>query len=141
VSDINERIEALKEEVAQLEIDKVAALAEFGEKAISELRDKKGFAEDAEKIDAIMAEIDAKGEEEKALLEEKEKLEEEEKEKLMKRTCFSCNTVNPEDAAFCENCGSKLGEPPKEYCKACGFMNQPDMAFCGKCGSKLGEDE
>ena len=140
MSDINERIEALKEAVAQLEIDKVAAFAEFGEKAISELRDNKEFAEDVEKIDAIIADIEAKGKEEAALLEEKEKFEEEEREKLMKRTCFSCNTVNPEDAAFCENCGSKLGEPPKEYCKACGFMNQPGMAFCGKCGNKLGED-
>ena len=140
MSDINERIEALKEEVAQLEIDKAAALAEFGEKALPELRGKKGFSEDAEKIDSLMAEIEAKGEEETALLEEKEKLEEEEREKLMKRTCFSCNNVNPEDAAFCENCGSKLGEPPAEYCKACKFMNQPGMAFCGKCGAKLGDD-
>jgi len=140
VADINEQIEALKEEVAKLEIDKVAALAELGEKAVEELRGKKGFAEDVEKIDALTAEIEAKGEEETALLEEKEKQEEEEREKLMKRTCYSCNTVNSEDAAFCENCGSKLGEPPKEYCKACGFMNQPDMAFCGKCGAKLGED-
>jgi len=140
VTDINEQIEALKEEVAQLEIDKVAALAEFGEKALPELRDKKDFAEDAGKIDGIIAEIEAKGKEEADLLAEKEKQEEEEREALMKRTCYSCNNVNPEDAVFCENCGSKLGEPPKEYCKACNFMNQPDMAFCGKCGAKLGED-
>ena len=139
MSDVNERLAALKEDVTKLEEEKVTALAGFGEKALPELRDKKGFSEEAAKIDEIIASISAKGEEEKALLEEKEKQEAEERERLMKITCFSCQTVNPDGAVFCENCGAKLGDPPKEYCKKCGFLNQPGMEYCGKCGNKLGE--
>lgn len=138
MSDINERIAALKEEVVKLEEEKFKAFAEFGEKALDELRGKKEFAEDAAKLDEIIAGINAKGEEEAALMVEKEKLEAEERERLMKLTCFSCHKVNPDGAVFCENCGSKLGDPPKEYCKNCGFLNQPGMEFCGKCGNKLG---
>ena len=141
MSDINERIEVLKEETVKLEEDRSKALAEFGEKALEELRGKKGFAEDAAKIDEITENIAAKGEEEKALLEEKKKLEEEEKERIFKLTCFSCQLVNADGAMFCENCGSKLGEPPREYCMICGTMNQPTLKFCGECGTKLDEIE
>jgi len=140
VSDINEQLTALKEEVARLEEERYKALMEFGEKALPELRGKADFSEDAAKLDELEASIKAKGEEEIALLAEKEKQEAEERERILKLTCFSCNIVNPEGAMFCENCGSKLGEPPREYCKNCGFMNQPGMMFCGKCGSKLDEE-
>ena len=140
MADINEQINALQEEKAKLAEDKIKALAEFGEKALAELRDKKDYSEDVAKIDKITAEIEAKDKKETSLLAEKEKQEKEEKERIMKLTCFSCNTVNPDGAVFCENCGAKLGEPPKEYCKSCNFMNQTGMAFCGKCGAKLGEE-
>ena len=140
MSDIDERIAALKEEVAGLEEERFKAFAEFGEKAFPEIRKKEGFSEIAEKIDALTVEIDAKGEQEKELLAEQERLEQEEKERILKCTCYSCQYVNTEDAVFCENCGAKLGEPPREYCKNCGTMNQPTLKFCGECGTKLDED-
>ena len=127
---IIEKIAALKEEAAKLEEERKAAFAEFGEKAFPKLKDKTEFADDVAKIEKIDEELNA-------LSAEKEKLELEEKEKMAKLTCFSCKTVNPEDAAFCENCGMKLGEPPREYCEKCGTMNEPHMKFCFECGSKL----
>lgn len=139
MSDINEKLAALKEEVIQLEEEKFKAFADFGEKALPELRDKKEFSEEAARIDEIIAGISAKGEEETALLLEQEKFEAEERERIMKLTCFSCHKINPDGAVFCENCGAKLGDPPKEYCKKCGFLNQQGMEFCGKCGNKLGD--
>jgi len=139
VADINEKLAALTEEVIKLEEEKFKALAAFGEKALPELKDNKDFSKDAEKINEIIVKISAKAKEETALLEEKEKLEAAERERIMKLTCFACHTVNPDGAVFCENCGAKLGDPPKEYCKKCGFLNQPGMEFCGKCGNKLGD--
>ena len=139
MADINEKLATLTEVVIKLEEEKFKALAEFGEKALPALRDNKDFSKDAEKIDEIIAKISAKAKEETALLEEKEKFEAAERERIMKLTCFACHTVNPDGAVFCENCGAKLGDPPKEYCKKCGFLNQPGMEFCGKCGNKLGE--
>ena len=132
-----EQITALQEEIAALESDREKALMEFGEAALSELRDNKEFAESAAKIDEIVKQIGEKKEEETELLAEKAKQEKEERERIVKLTCFKCNKVNPEGAAFCETCGSKIGELPREYCKACGTMNQTNMKFCGECGSKL----
>ena len=139
MADINEQLAALKEDVVKLEEEKFKAFAEFGEKALPELKDNKDFTNDAAKINKIIESINKKGEEEAALLVEKEKQEAAERERLMKLTCFACHTVNPDGAVFCENCGAKLGDPPKEYCKKCGFLNQPGMEFCGKCGNKLGD--
>jgi len=52
-------------------------------------------------------------------------------------TCFYCKTINADDAAFCEECGKRLGEKPREYCEACGTVNNPGQKFCGECGAKL----
>ena len=54
-------------------------------------------------------------------------------------TCFYCKTINADDAAFCEECGKRLGEKPREYCEACGTVNSPGQKFCGECGAKLVE--
>jgi RNA polymerase subunit RPABC4/transcription elongation factor Spt4 len=54
-------------------------------------------------------------------------------------TCFYCKTINADDAAFCEECGKKLGEKPREYCEGCGTVNNPGQKFCGECGAKLKE--
>jgi len=139
IKEISERIAALHEEKAKLEKELYKEFAEFGIKALPELRDKHGFTEDAAKLDVLIAEIRDKGAYEAALLEEKERREKEEEERILKLTCFSCHTVNIDDSVYCENCGVKLGEPPREYCKNCGTMNQPTLKYCGECGTKLDE--
>jgi len=48
--------------------------------------------------------------------------------------CPSCNTDNPADAAFCEQCGSKL----EVLCPGCGAPVSPGARFCRKCGAAIG---
>src|SRR6516225_480783 len=45
--------------------------------------------------------------------------------------CPSCKTDNPPDAAFCEQCGSKL----ELVCHACNAAVGPEARFCKKCGT------
>src|SRR6516165_8649481 len=47
--------------------------------------------------------------------------------------CPSCKTDNPPDAAFCEQCGSKL----ELVCPACKGAVSPGARFCKKCGSAI----
>ena len=48
--------------------------------------------------------------------------------------CSTCNTDNPADAAFCEQCGSKL----ELLCPLCKAAVNPRARFCKKCGTALG---
>ena len=137
MADINEQLTALKDELAKLEEERREACTEFGEAALPALRDNKDFAEAVAKIDGLTEKIAKTGEQESDLLAEKAKQEREERERIVKLTCFNCKMLNPDDAVFCENCGSKLGELPREYCTECGTLNQPGLKFCGECGKKL----
>ena len=139
MADINEQLNALKDELVKLDEERREALMEFGEAALAELRDNKDFSEAVTKIDELTEKITEKSELESTLLVNKEKQEREERERIVKLTCFSCNIVNPEGAMFCENCGAKLGVLPREYCKECGTMNQSGLKFCGECGNRLEE--
>jgi hypothetical protein len=47
--------------------------------------------------------------------------------------CLSCKTENPPDAAFCEQCGSKL----ELVCPVCKAAVSPGARFRKKCGSAL----
>src|SRR5215831_1884444 len=47
--------------------------------------------------------------------------------------CPSCKTDNPPDAAFCEQCGSKL----ELVCPACKAAVSPGARFCKKCGTAI----
>jgi class 3 adenylate cyclase len=48
--------------------------------------------------------------------------------------CSTCETDNPADAAFCEQCGSKL----ELLCPKCKAAVTPGARFCKKCGAALG---
>ena len=139
MSDIREKIDAIKAEIATAEEKKVEAFAELGELALPELKNNPTFAEPVAKLEGLLSEIEELSNKESELASEQEKAEKEEKERLLKCTCLVCKTVNPEDAKFCETCGGKLGEIPREYCEACGFMNPPGLKFCGACGAQLKE--
>ena len=47
--------------------------------------------------------------------------------------CPRCQTVNPEGAKFCQNCGQAL----QRKCPNCGTMNAPEAKFCMNCGWNL----
>ena len=47
--------------------------------------------------------------------------------------CPSCKTDNPPDAAFCEQCGSRL----ELVCPVCKAAVSSGARFCKKCGSAL----
>ena len=140
MSDIKEEIGAIIAKIEAAEAKKHDAFAEFVELALPELKSKPAFAGPVAKIEEIIAEIKEHSDRKDALVADQEKAEREEKERLIKCTCVACKTVNPEDAKFCETCGGKLGELPREYCEACCTLNQPGLKFCGECGAKLKED-
>ena len=50
--------------------------------------------------------------------------------------CPSCDSQNPEDAKFCDVCGTSL---PRR-CPACGASNRTTAKFCNGCGAALGQE-
>ena len=113
-----------------LDKERLDILIEIGEKAITELCDSPAFS-------GLIAKAEEVAEKINKLRENEEELHREENERISRHTCYKCNLVNPDGAKFCEECGGKLGEPPREYCKSCKTMNLPTMKFCGECGTKL----
>ncbi len=51
--------------------------------------------------------------------------------------CPRCQHENPGDAAFCQECGSRL----EAACPSCGTPNQLGAKFCKKCGQRLTQTE
>ncbi|MFQ5472517.1 MAG: protein kinase, partial [Dehalococcoidia bacterium] len=49
--------------------------------------------------------------------------------------CPSCDRDNPQEAAFCMSCGSKI----ESACPKCGKALPPDAAFCIACGQAIGD--
>ena len=48
----------------------------------------------------------------------------------------SCNSQNPEDAKFCDVCGTSL---PRR-CPLCGAPNRATAKFCNGCGAAIGQE-
>jgi class 3 adenylate cyclase len=48
-------------------------------------------------------------------------------------TCPGCRAQNPEDARFCEECGTRLALA----CPQCGAEISPGKKFCRSCGAAL----
>lgn len=54
--------------------------------------------------------------------------------------CSICQTTNPEDNAFCENCGTRIAPapPPPPSCSCGAPLSEMDSeGFCGGCGRRL----
>src|SRR5205809_611597 len=46
--------------------------------------------------------------------------------------CLNCQTLNPKNAKFCLECGTRL-----VVCPNCSTVNPPAAKFCIECGSAL----
>jgi len=128
--EIKAKLDTLAGLIAGLEQTETAKLAELGKKVLPEL------PKDSEHA-PLVAEINKIGGKIATMHREQSSLDEEYKQQLVALTCYSCKVVNPAGSRFCEECGGKLGEPPREYCKECNTMNSPGLKFCGECGAKL----
>ena len=54
--------------------------------------------------------------------------------------CRLCETTNPDDNAFCESCGTRMGgSAPVTDCCACGapLSEMDSEGFCSGCGRRL----
>ena len=51
--------------------------------------------------------------------------------------CKECGKINPPEALFCIQCGTKLARG----CPRCGAVYPEEALFCMKCGARLAEDE
>ncbi|WP_430490490.1 serine hydrolase [Lactiplantibacillus pentosus] len=49
------------------------------------------------------------------------------------KICPNCHHQNANDVNFCENCGTKLAEAPKQ-CPRCQSLNPTQNRFCENCG-------
>jgi len=47
--------------------------------------------------------------------------------------CPKCQRENPDDAKFCNECGSKI----EAICPSCGKINPPGSRFCNGCGGNI----
>ena len=139
MTDIDNQLASMTSEIAATEESRLSALVELGELALPELKGNAEFSDAVTKIEELNAKLSNLKESKVALEAKKLQYEREERERTVLRTCFTCNRINPDGAKFCEGCGSKIGELPREYCKNCGTLNQTTLKFCGECGNKLGD--
>lgn len=60
------------------------------------------------------------------------------KEQKMSIRCWKCGAVMPQNAIFCNKCGSNLS---KEICEFCGRQIPLESKFCIFCGREIGSIE
>ena len=64
-----------------------------------------------------------------------------------KRKCYNCQNLLALESRFCNMCGGKFREIPKEWleqgditsqrkCQGCGTTLEPDSVFCANCGKR-----
>ena len=51
--------------------------------------------------------------------------------------CSKCQTVNPDDAVFCEECGARMPSEGTVVCPKCQTVNPADTVFCEECGQEI----
>jgi len=132
IDEMKAKLGEIAGKITELEQSELKLYAELGKKLLPTLADDSENGE-------LVSNIKETGEKLTALRREQSDLEIEKNRHIAELTCFTCKTVNTEGSTFCEECGAKLGEKPKEYCEACGTMNRQGQKFCGECGAKLGD--
>ena len=129
----------IADSLLEIEEQKTAVLARLGEKALPGLVDDPDYASFVSEVKDLDAQTVALGVEREDLLVAKERFIREQKEDEARRTCVKCSMVSAEGARFCEECGAKIGDLPREFCKECCTLNHQGLKFCGECGTKLDE--
>ena len=129
--EIKINLDGIIEQLNKLEQSETQSYAELGRKVLP------GLAEGTHTD--LIAQIRMTEKKLMALRNDQLSLESEYQQSIIAATCFYCKAINSDGAVFCEECGKKLGEKPKEYCEACSTMNYPGQKFCGECGAKLAE--
>ena len=130
MDEITARLQELADQITEQQQTEQRLMAELGRAALPELADRPEF-------EPGVSQAREAGEKLAGLLEEQDALTKEKADSLAALTCFMCKTVNQDGAVFCEECGARLGEKPREYCEECGTMNHAGQKFCGECGAKL----
>ena len=129
--EIKTYLEEIAGQIVSFKKSETQLYAKLGKNVLPELEEGK-FSE-------LVAEIKEITDKLIFLKNEQASLESEYQKRVIEATCFYCESVNSEGSVFCEECGKKLGEKPKEYCETCGKMNSPGQKFCGECGTRLPE--
>ncbi len=53
--------------------------------------------------------------------------------------CPSCSATNPDDARFCQQCGSPLKPLTESHCPRCRQSVPPTARFCSSCGAEISD--
>jgi len=129
--EIKINLEQIIEQISKLEQSESQLYTDLGRKVLPDLPDD-AYPELVAEIKLIENNLIGRRYEQNSLEKQYQQI-------IIAATCFYCKAVNADGSAFCEECGKRLGEKPKEYCEACGTMNHPGQKFCGECGTKLPE--
>ncbi|MCE5234850.1 MAG: zinc-ribbon domain-containing protein [Clostridiaceae bacterium] len=107
-------------------------------KRIMEQEGSSRFPDLYSQLELVKSNVAAAEQKLQALKSEKDAAERAKKEAEEKCTCPNCGSINPEGINFCQECGTKLGAPAKNFCTSCGAENAAGARFCGGCGARLG---
>ena len=130
---LNSKIRAEQDNIAILKIK----LAEYywakyadGGELYEEAADLcKGIKESEDNIAAFQAEIKAK--------KEVAVTSEETAASAQGALCSHCGSINPENAKFCNNCGTQFENQPANADCICGTAIVPKSKFCNECGQRV----
>ena len=136
-NDFDKAIAEAEAEAEAIKSRRLEILAGIGEKALPEIDGKPEFADLLAQLDEAEKQAEELVVRMAKIQEEKIKFERAEKERVARYTCVACRNVNNENSRFCEECGGKVGDLPREFCKICCTLNYQSLKFCGECGAKL----
>lgn len=122
-------------EVNELKQQEEALYAEIGRKAV-QVYGLETFSETADRLKLIQANLQSAQAKLNATKAENEAAKAKEEAAKAACTCPNCGYENSEGIKFCQECGTKLGVPPKRYCTSCGAELSARIRFCGECGAR-----
>lgn len=132
--DPNTQLVKLQSEVSDLRKQETDIYTDIGRKAV-QLYGLDTFADVADRMRLIQANLAAAEEKLNSAKSEKEARDNAAQAAKAERTCPQCGHVNPEGTKFCQDCGTRLGA--QNICSACGAANPVGVRFCQDCGNRL----
>lgn len=135
--DPNTKIFQAEAGISDLETREKDIYVQIAKKAYPSLSQLPEYRELVENLTLTQKQLAAARLELQKAQDEKAATEQKEQDDLLKRTCSNCDTVNPEDVKFCQECGTKLGGKVNLRCAQCGIDYPVGTRFCGECGNSL----